>query len=177
MKNCCILIILIMGKLDIINKVLNKDNSNEMKEHSEEVVMDIKIVNRNNLKYALFRFCNLVYKADHFARVEGLQRMCDYFLFVEARNVLYVFIVELKSTSGSSALKQLNAGECFVNYIINSANRIGEGIDIADCKIRKIKAKKHVKRRIKCQVEFDKDGYCGDYCFSQFDIIYMLDRV
>ena len=105
MKNCCILIILIMGKLDIINKVLNptyKDNSNEMKEHSEEVVMDIKIVNRNNLKYALFRFCNLVYKADHFARVEGLQRMCDYFLFVEARNVLYVFIVELKSTSGSS---------------------------------------------------------------------------
>ncbi len=169
-----------MGKLDIINKVLNqsyKDNSNEMKEHSREVVMDIKIQNRTGFKYALYRFCNSVYKADHFARVEGLQKMCDYFLFVEDRNILYVFIVELKNTSGSSALKQLNAGECFVNYIINSANRIGESIDLTDCRIRKIKAKKLVKRSIKHNVEFDNDGYCGDYCFAKFDINYMLDRV
>lgn len=169
-----------MSKLDIINKVLNnsyKDNSGVMKEHSIEVVMDIPIQSRHCIEYSLYKFSEKRYKADHFAKVTGLAKMCDYFLFVEDNNILYIFIIELKNTSKSSALKQLNAGECFVNYIVNSANRIGENINILDCRVRKIKAKKQVKKKTKCKVDFDNEYYCGDYCFRNFDIDYMLSRV
>lgn len=68
----------------------------------------------------------------------------------------------------------MNAGECFINYIINSANRIGEDIDIAKCIIKKIKVKKPTKSKIKSTAEYDNVGYCGDYCLKKFDVDFMI---
>lgn len=166
-----------MSKLDIINTILNskyKDNSGVVK---EDGVMNKPIQSRKASRYILYRFCEKTYNADHFADVKGLKKMCDYFMFVEYDNILYVFIIELKRTRVLSATEQLNAGECFVEYIINTANRIGKTIDISKCRIRKVRVKETSKRHIKPQVIFDQNGYFGDYCFGKFDIGLMINGV
>ncbi|MFI3296124.1 MAG: hypothetical protein R3Y59_00680 [bacterium] len=164
-----------MSKLDIIVKVLNEkyiDSTEKLQEKAQEVNMTIDI--RSRSRYKLYKFCPTKYKADHFARVEGLSRMCDYFLFIENGDKLYAFIIELKKSSGNSAIKQLDAGECFVNYILDSAIRIGEDIKLTDCIIRKIKIKSKLKNKTRKGVEFDNNGYCSDYSFSDFNIDFIL---
>lgn len=164
--------------LNIIDKILNnkyKESSATMVEKSHEVDMSVEIQSRKGKEFLLYKFCEKSYKADHFARVEGLSKMCDYFLFVEDKKKLYVFAIELKKSSGASADKQLLAGECFINFIINTANRIGEDINITNCVIRRVKAVKQQKRKIKNQALF-KDGYCANFSLGKFDIDYMIAK-
>ena len=95
--------------------------------------------------------------------------MCDYILFAEESNYLYVFVIELK-LGNLSAKKQLNASKEFVQFIINSSNRIGKEID-SNYKIRKIRICDEMikKRKLKAEknIQFDENDYC-EYPHNNF---------
>ena len=165
-----------MGKLDIIKKVLNSkyhDESGKLEENTREVKMSIVIQDKRTVGYALYRF-DQNYKADHFAREKGLSQMCDYFLFAEENDSLFVFSIELKNSSNLNAKQQLLAGECFMQYIVNTAKRVGEAIQIEDCNFKRIKITNQKKSSTKTGELFDTDGYCCNYSGRKFDISYML---
>ncbi|AMM51871.1 hypothetical protein TH61_12745 [Rufibacter sp. DG15C] len=58
-----------------------------------------------------------------FAKTKGICSICDYIIFAEKDKTLYALIIELKRGRNTTT-PQLNAAECFVNYIINTTNRI-----------------------------------------------------
>lgn len=74
---------------------------------------------------------------------KGLNSICDYFLFVEQVDTLYIFLVELKTGSASSAI-QLEASHCFMNFIVATANRLG--IDVSKIEIIKVRFHPSQKR-------------------------------
>jgi hypothetical protein len=56
--------------------------------------------------------------------IERLQKMNDFILFAEHEEILYVFIIELKTGSGNGAMSQMEAGKLFAEFIIKTAERI-----------------------------------------------------
>ena len=93
--------------------------------------------------------------------MSGLKKICDYILFAEEGDYLFIFLIELKKGT-ESAKKQLNASQEFVNYIINSAQRIGKAIDekIAFRQIR-VSEKRISRRNLN---EKDNFKYVNNYC-------------
>jgi len=80
---------------------------------------------------------------------------CDYIVFAERGTHLFALIVELK-TSAQGTMPQLNAGECFVDYVINTVNRINKTnhtIIKRKISIREFERKR--KTKIK-EVEYDQ---------------------
>ncbi len=57
---------------------------------------------------------------------EGLRKFCDYILLVEKNGSTYIILIEMKRNKDdvAKAKKQLNASETFMQYIINSAERL-----------------------------------------------------
>ncbi len=94
-----------------------------------------------------------------FAKKKGVCSVCDYIVFAIIGGELYALVVELKKGSGNTRI-QLNAAECFVNYIIATLNRIKK--QNLTCKIRKISIKnpKIRKKRTKMSIpKYDKDNH------------------
>lgn len=108
-------------------------------------------------KYDLFPFFS---KSD---KVSGLRDVCDYILFVDYAERLYILLFELKHSNNynDKAKRQLNATECLIEYIIKSAERIQKTIDRSQIAIRKILIQEFTgkpKTRI-YDVEYDHDQY------------------
>ena len=127
-----------MSRLDILHTILNpsfQDDSAYLSEkakdtHGSTFEMNRKIVYEKDLKTTLYKFDD----ADIFPfftneKVSGLKKMCDYIFFIEERKHLYAYLIELKKGT-ESAKKQLDAAECFVEYIIATANRLENDFDI-----------------------------------------------
>lgn len=168
-----------MSKLNIINEILNSRfksaNQNALIEEDfdnrgKPFAINYSIIS-SNISYCLYRYnpkeCDIF---PYFSQVSGLKKICDYILFAEEGEYLYVFIIEMKK-SNSSARKQLLASKTFIEYIVNSARRIGKEIDdnIAMRLIR-ICDNKLTKKRSKREedvIQFDNEGYC-DYSYSKF---------
>lgn len=75
-----------------------------------------------------------------FSTVKGrnVKNICDFFLFVAYHEEIYVLLIEHKSGSGSSNV-QLEASECFINYIRSTIKRVGR-----DDKCNIIKVRLHI---------------------------------
>jgi len=167
-----------MSKLAVINEILNEKFKpanqldlieDNLDKQGRPFKTQYRIVS-GNIPYSLFRYNPE--ETDIFpfySQVSNLKKVCDYRLFAEEGNYLYVFLIELKK-SNLSARKQLRASKVFVNYIIDSARRIGKDLDenIAMRMIR-ICVTKLTKRvgREQDVIYFDKDGYC-DYLYNNF---------
>jgi hypothetical protein len=172
-----------MTNLEIINEILDSRYKSVIQDCLSEENIDNKgkkfslkynIVKNYHINYELFRYDNNAFP--FFREVSLLKKMCDYILFAEEKNTLYVFVIELKS-SNESAKKQLDAAVEFVNYIINTAKRIGK--EINNYKIRKIricdnKIKKRNKLSVEKGFEFDKDDFC-DYKFKDLHLEPLMD--
>ena len=168
-----------MSKLNIITEILNiKFKSANQSALIEEDLDDrgrtfasnYSIIS-GNISYCLYRYnpneCDIF---PYFSQVSGLKKICDYILFAEEGLYLYVFIIEMKKSS-KSARKQLLASKLFIEYIVNSAKRIGKEIDdkialrlirICDNKVTKKRGK-----REEDVIQFDDEGYC-DYSYRNF---------
>lgn len=66
---------------------------------------------------------------------KSVHSMCDYILFCQNHEKLFVLLIELKKGK-QEVMTQLNAGKCFVEYVIATLNRV-EGSTIKP-EIRKI---------------------------------------
>ena len=150
-----------MSRLDILHTILNpsfQDHSTYLSEkavdtHGDTFEMKRKIVYDNNLKSTLYKFDDEdIFLFFTNEKVSGLKKMCDYIFFIEEKRHLYVYLIELKKGT-ESAKKQLDAAECFVEYIIATANRLENDFDINENNfhIRKINIResRSKKRKLK----------------------------
>lgn len=119
-----------MSKIDKIDNVLNpvfKWMNNELTE--EQASMSIKLI-PGNCRYIIFQLDKSLgrqYRGGIFpffnSSNEKVCTVCDYIIFAEFKKSLYALIIELK-TSDQNTLRQLNAGECFVDFVISTVNRV-----------------------------------------------------
>lgn len=122
-----------MDQLDKIKKILNKDfivDAEILEERNKDnfgkdFLMTRKIEGHTAIKYILFRLDpDKVKPFPYFNTDSGLSKICDYIMFVQKKNTLYILLIELKLGS-DGAYKQLKSSEEFAKFIINSGNRIG----------------------------------------------------
>jgi hypothetical protein len=158
-----------MSKLAVIREILHENfkhsNQNCLSEEDtdskgKKFKVNYKIVKQPRIDFELFRFDEAA--LPFFKDITDLKKMCDYILFAEEGKYLYIFVIELK-LGNLSAKKQLNAAKEFVQFIINSANRIGKEFD-TNYKIRKIRIcdNRIKKRKLKGDkiIQFDDNDYC-----------------
>jgi len=107
---------------------------------------------KENYPYGLFPFFNRSQKGTH--------SMCDYVIFCLLPGELYILLIELKK-GGSNVTQQLNAGKCFVEFVIATLNRL-EGLKIHPV-IRMVSVRERnklekgtTKQR---KAKYDKDGF------------------
>lgn len=90
---------------------------------------------------------------------------CDYIIFSENNNNLYILLIELKK-GDNNVTKQLNAGKCFAEYIIATVNRVYNYNIIPE--IRKISIReRHIKPKQK-QKEIEYKDNFHTFCNSKF---------
>lgn len=108
-------------------------------------------------------------------RTTDLKKICDYILFVEQGKSLFILLIEMKLGNISSR-KQLDASEMFINYILESANRVNH--KISDYHIRKIRICEHKskgKRNTKPKdLEYDQNYYLDYNAIKDFRIKELL---
>lgn len=124
--------------------------------------VEIDGTGRTNLTWTLYRFdlekkeflqfFNMTNEAP-----EGLRKFCDYVLLVEASGKSYVLLIEMKRGSLGDAEKQLNASECFINYLYSSAERLHRDFDGSEFNrrsvvLRKIKLRERKSNKLTTKV-------------------------
>ncbi|WP_343608182.1 hypothetical protein [Chryseobacterium oranimense] len=160
-----------MSNLNLISEILHEkklfQDQNFLIEKDKDTKgnifeMKFKIVRKSrDIDYKLYRFENDDFP--FFKDISGLKKMCDFILFCEQRNHLYIFVIELK-LGPESAMKQLNSSEEFVKFLIKSCKRLGKVIKEDKITIRKIrlcqlKVNKRVKMANENNFEFDSNNY------------------
>lgn len=97
-----------------------------------------------------------------FKKNSGNHKMCDYILFCEGKNKkLYVLLIELKH-GRNSVTPQLNAGECFAKFVIDTLNRVENknyNPIIRKIAIRGAQIKLKPTTKVK-PVSYDGSGFC-----------------
>lgn len=111
-----------------------------------------------------------------FNRQKGLKQICDYILFTEQNDRLYILLIELKRSTGA-ALPQLTASQYFVEYLIKSAKRIGLNLS-EDIKYLKIKIKETIsgkKQRTKIEPPQPDENGIISYAYTKFRLPMLLE--
>ena len=120
------------NKIELISNVLDdffkEDNITELKEAQEN--MSINFIN-DKLRFLSFSFDKTLPRSDFpkglfpfFNRGEPkVCSFCDYVIFTEYIGKLYVLLIELKKGK-DNVTKQLNAAQCFTEYLISTINRV-----------------------------------------------------
>lgn len=158
-----------MSKLEIIRNILHDNFKHPNQSQLSEIDYDhrgkrfevtYKIVKQPQIEIELYRYDETAFP--FFKNIPNLKKMCDFILFAQEGNYLYIFVIELK-LGNISAKKQLDAASEFVNYIINSANRIGKNID-TNYRVKKIRICDEMIKKRKTSVNktifFDENDYC-----------------
>ncbi|MBE7660183.1 hypothetical protein [Tenacibaculum finnmarkense] len=131
-----------MSKLAIIESVLHNKYKDLSKSFSEtdkdkngvEFTMTRNIVNSPDTQYLLYRFDiseDSLFPFFKNTGVSNLKKMCDYIMFIEEKSHLHIFLVELKKGT-DPAKKQLDAAECFSDFIIKTISRLGLEFSVSD---------------------------------------------
>lgn len=161
---------------EILNSVIHEDfihnNQKSMTEIQKSFKMEIPIYAKNIDQYRLYKFDSCQKDLfPFFARKSGLKKICDYILLAEKGVNLYIFLIELKNGKGSSQ-KQLEASKSFIEYIIDSAKRIGENINTNFIFIRSIRiCNKSLTKNGTSESGFEyDDNNHVNYNWSQFRI-------
>jgi hypothetical protein len=159
---------LLSDKYKSQNKDLLLENNYDSK--GKKFTVKYNIVKNASISYELYKFDNTAFP--FFNDISKLKLMCDYFLFAEERNSLFIFLIELKSGK-ESAKQQLDAAEVFANYIKYSAIRIGIKID--NIHIRKIRIceEKIKRRRTRTDKDLNFDYTETNYCDYQWSTLYL----
>jgi|SRR5690554_2860017 len=103
-------------------------NSNELIERQQDFSMNVDICSSNKENYIVYKFDANTNLFPYFTSKKHLKKICDYVVFFEKGNDLYVAICELKKSNNgnnnSICNHQLEATKLFVNFIINSLKRL-----------------------------------------------------
>ncbi len=165
------------NRLGIISEILNEKfdftddgvlEEDGFDDRGRRFSMVRKIVcNPRTIRYKLYRIdqpgINLF---PYFKETSELRRICDYILFAEDDEQIYVFAIELKK-GASRSRKQLQAAKIFIKYVIESAQRIGYEFDKFNIRtIRICEAAKYKKGTRENPIEYIDDHM--DYRYHHF---------
>ena len=149
-------------ELDYILESHFKDTSTSFSEPQADMEIKIDKTGLKPLMYSFDKNLSKEYKGGlfpFFAKKKGVCSICDYIIFCINNGKLYALVIELKKGKAGT-LKQLDAAECFVNYIIATYNRVKNSS--IECNIRKIsiKAPKLVKKKTKMsEIKYDATNH------------------
>lgn len=156
-----------MSKITLIDYVLHPDfkhNDSQLKEENNDVSMSIDLIKDNcqSIIFELDKKLGKEYKGGIFPFFNSSNskvcKVCDYIIFAEYNNELYALIVELKK-GASGTLPQIKAGECFVDYVISTVNRINNtnhNITKRRISIQEVKRKRKTKLK---DIEYDSENH------------------
>ncbi|MEA5459172.1 hypothetical protein VB796_08995 [Arcicella sp. LKC2W] len=122
-----------ISQLELIKSLLHDtylEKGNDAKNLIERDDLTGKIIMRRSIvadriDYLLYRYDpNNIKLFPYFADISGLKKICDYILFAEEGQHLSLLLIELKLGT-ESARNQLIASECFAEFMIKSARRVG----------------------------------------------------
>lgn len=147
------------NKLNYVSNILDdyfkEDNISKLVESQQNMSVDFI---SDNHKFLSFSFDKKLSTKEFpkgmfpfFNRGEpGVCAFCDYIIFTEKAGQLFILLIELKKGK-DNVTKQLNAGKCFVEYVIATINRV-YGLNI-DPQIRQISIRdRFIKPRQKQKV-------------------------
>lgn len=171
-----------MSNFEILHGIIHTDFLSKEQGYLEECkgkekkTMKLPIVcKKRDEEYLLYRFDpderNMF---PFFSREKGLQCICDYIALVNKRNILYVLLIELKR-GRSSSKKQLDASKCFMEYMVNTAERIGNDIDREKIKMRTIRICETSINRNYTRMSMEYIDEHLDYKWSDFVISVLLN--
>ena len=86
---------------------------------------------------------------------------CDYIIFSELRGTLYVLLIELKKGK-EKVTEQLEAGKCFVEFVISTVNRVYKkniSAQIRKISIREYKMRKDKPKQKQKSIRYDGDNF------------------
>lgn len=154
-----------MSKLELIDYVLNpnfKVNSRFLEEESASMKVELIQDNCQSIIFELDKKLGREFKGGVFpffnTKNKNVSKVCDYIIFSEYKGNLFALVIELKS-SAQSTLPQIKAGECFVDYIISTVNRINNSnytIQKRRVSIKEIQRKKKTKLK---DIEYDENNH------------------
>ncbi len=154
-----------MSKIELVDYVLNpnfkiignlleeKDSSMKIdliKERCQSIVFQFDKKLGRSYKGGIFPFFN--------SQNSNITKVCDYIIFSEYNNSLYSLVIELKKGK-SSTMPQIKAGECFVDYVISTVNRINNSnhtIQKRRISIREFERKRKTKLK---DIEYDENNH------------------
>ena len=97
----------------------------------------------------------------YFQEKQGLVSMCDYILFVEDNNNMFVFVIEMKDTSHSSK-RQTMISQPFAEFLVNRIEAISDNSFSKHIEYRKIGIKSGCSKMTTkgyASLSYNKDGY------------------
>ncbi|MEK7432125.1 MAG: hypothetical protein AABZ74_03245 [Cyanobacteriota bacterium] len=102
-------------------------------------------------------------KLPFFNDLSKLRSMCDFIILYSKndKDILYVFLCNLKSDNKGNSNDQLNSGEIFSDFIINTAKRYSNDDNIKNIKIKYQKIVFSSKLLSKGTTKFDKTSKKG----------------
>lgn len=119
-----------MTYLSKISNIFHRDFLKDKTEFCEiQTNMKVKVISSgcNHLNFSLDRSLSaLQYKGGlfpFFEKVAGVHSVCDYIVFAERSGIQYIILIEMKKGK-QGTFPQLDAAECFVNYLMSTVNRI-----------------------------------------------------
>lgn len=154
-----------MEQLTILKKILQNElfvDANLLQEkekdtNGKEFLMKREIKSHKGIDFLLFRLDpNKINPFPYFNKNIGLSKICDYIMFVQKSNTLFILLIELKLGS-KSATNQLLSSEEFTKFIINSGKRVGFNFT-SELEFRKVKISESELHRTKtAQSKLEKD--------------------
>jgi len=158
-----------MSKIDNISNVLDPFFKPEGLTKLEEGQAGMKVeLISDGQKFLTLRFDGNLPRKDFpkgmfpfFNRGEPkVTKLCDYILFTEKDRILFVLLIELKK-GHDNVTDQLQAGKCFVDYVISTVNRVFETHIEPEIRYISIR-KRHIKPKPKQKqkdVEYDQNNF------------------
>lgn len=154
-----------MSKIERIDYVLNPDfkiNSTELIEQNTSMQIELIKDRCLSIIFQLDKQLGANYRGGIYpffnSRNSGVCKVCDYIIFAESNNDIYSLIIELK-TGDKDTMPQLRAGECFVDFVIATVNRIYKtnySINKRFVSIREFERKRKTKLR---DIEYDENNH------------------
>lgn len=171
----------LVNQLDLIQTLLEDKYLEKDKDAFvlyEKKIMKRRIVVHNGITHLLYKYDPDKIKIfPYFSNKTGLHKICDYILFASEGQHLHLLLIELKLGT-ASATNQLIASECFAEFIINSAKRVGikltNNIHIKKIRVSEERANRRNRTTKRGKLESDKNGIIN-YDYSDFILKEVLD--
>lgn len=148
-----------MSKLNIIDSILNENFKEELSvlyekdkdKYGKVFEMKRKIVCGKEISYSIYKYdvSKEILPFFKSTGVTNLKKICDYILFIEDGAHLIVYLIEMKKGT-ESAKKQLDAGQCFAEYVLSTINRLNLelNINVDNLHFRKIRISESKSKKV-----------------------------